>query len=115
VDYGPIDLRTLLQAELSAHGEVGGELGKVLVDGPHVLLPALSAQTMALALHELATNAVKYGALKQASGHLSVTWRIQNRPTGERSVVLDWQESGVAMPKESTSAARRGYGTEPPS
>lgn len=107
-DYGVVELRALLDAELEAHGEP--EPGKLLLTGPRVLLPANSAQIMALALHELTTNAVKYGALRDAAGRLAVTWQIESSAPGERRVVLDWQESGVHMPQ--AGATRKGYGSE---
>jgi len=78
------------------------------VDGPPVALPAGSAQTLALALHELATNAVKYGAFKQPEGRLAVTWAIEGE--GHR-VLIEWRESGVAM-AEDALPRRKGYGTE---
>ena len=76
-DREAVDLRALVEAELEAHGDGGADPGKVRVEGPPVALPAGSAQTLALALHELATNAVKYGALKRPAGRLAVTWAVE--------------------------------------
>ena len=73
MDYDAVELRPLIEAELVAHGD--GQADKVQVDGPPVTLPAPAAQ--ALALHELATNAVKYGAIGQPAGRLSVTWQVE--------------------------------------
>ena len=64
---------------------------------------------MAFAVQELATNAVKYGAIAQPSGRLSVTWRVRAGAEGRR-LVIDWHESGVVIPDGLPS--RRGYGTE---
>ena len=75
-----------------------------------VLFGATALAAVALALHELATNSAKYGALTQASGRLSVTWRVEG-DDGAGRLVIDWRESGVAMPDGGTPA-RRGYGTE---
>lgn len=108
-DHGDIDLRSLVTAELEAHAEHGVAAGKIRIDGPAVALPAISAQAFGLALHELATNAVKYGAIAQPAGRLSVTWQVE---TAEQPrVVLHWHETGVRMPP-SDAASRRGYGTE---
>jgi PAS domain S-box-containing protein len=74
--------------------------------GPTLMLEARAAMNLALVLHELATNARKYGALSSAAGRLSVTWEI--RSNGERHLVLEWRESGcrnVAVPTE------RGFGS----
>ncbi len=66
-DHHTIDLSELLDIELHAHGVAKGS-GKISVSGPPVVLSASAAQVLALAFHELATNAVKYGALGQAAG-----------------------------------------------
>ncbi|WP_331317366.1 hypothetical protein [Methylobacterium mesophilicum] len=67
-------------------------------------------RNFALALHELTTNAVKYGTLKIGVGQLSVEWEIISGERGRRRLALDWMESGVDVrPAEVT---RRGYGTE---
>jgi len=60
-------------------------------------------------LHELATNAVKYGALREASGKLSISWRVEGHGQDRRLLIV-WQESGVAMTPEPPK--RRGFGSE---
>jgi two-component sensor histidine kinase len=105
-DREAVDLRTLVEAELEAHGD--GDPGKVRVEGPPVALPAGSAQTLALVLHELATNAVKYGALKRPAGRLAVTWAVEG---DGRRVLLEWREGGVPM-AEDAPPRRKGYGSE---
>ncbi len=94
-------LADLLAAELSPHrsAAAGVELA-----GPPVWLDARAFSVMALMLHELATNAAKYGALSVPGGKLAVEWTL----TAEGDCVLVWQESGgppVAPPRE------RGFGT----
>lgn len=106
-----IDLHDLVQAELEAHAD-GDLADKASFGGPAAILSAISAQAMALAIHELATNAVKYGAFKQPAGKLAVTWRIENGSDAEPRVVLDWRESGVDMPGPGGRPTRKGYGTE---
>jgi len=105
-----LDLGALVEAELAAHGD--GDAGKVRVEGPPVELPTEAVQALALALHELATNAVKHGALGRPSGRLEVTWRLEDGGDGQvRRVMLDWRESGVAMPGGGPPACK-GYGSE---
>jgi len=103
-----VPLADVVEAELHAAGD--GASSKVEVAGPPVDLPGESVQAVALALHELATNAVKYGAIAQPSAQLSVTWRIEPGEDGAPRLVIDWRESGVVMPDG--PPARRGYGTE---
>jgi PAS domain S-box-containing protein len=109
VDHQEIDLHTLIAAELAAHCDRGMESGKVMVDGPSVALPAASAQAVALALHELATNAMKYGALAQSAGRLVITWDLESDGLKHR-VALEWRESGVKL--DSQRPKRKGYGSE---
>jgi PAS domain S-box-containing protein len=110
LDHQDVDLHMLLEAELRAHGDGGLESGKISVDGPPVALPAISAQALGLALHELATNAVKYGALQQGAGHLAVRWSL-GQAGAEPVVSLEWRESGVNLPMAGPPA-RKGYGCE---
>ena len=100
-------LSDLVAAELVATGDGASE--KVVMGGPPIDLPGESVQAVALGLHELATNAVKYGALAQAAGRLSVTWAVE-ADGGRNRLVLDWRESAVSMPDGPPT--RRGYGSE---
>ncbi len=94
------DLRQLVEVVLSPHRSVE----RLAVEGPSVTLSSKCALAMALALHELGTNAVKYGALSQEGGHVDVSWRNQGGEFHFR-----WQESGgppVTPPR------RRGFGSQ---
>ena len=83
----------LVASELSAQS-VENDAGTTL-EGPRgVVLRFISVQALAMALHELATNAVKYGALGQRSGRLHVGWRVQAE-NGSPWILVDWKESGV--------------------
>jgi two-component sensor histidine kinase len=99
-DGGRVTFDELIETELSAQSilvEVGGP---VTLDGPNDI-PLLSGtvQTFAMVLHELVTNAVKYGALKQPNGHLTIRWRQEtSAESGKPCLHLDWKESGVEMP-----------------
>jgi PAS domain S-box-containing protein len=110
VDQEDINLHDLVRAELLAYGDGALETGKVTIEGPPLALPANSAQAVGLAVHELATNAVKYGALAQPQGRLTVTWDLA-KVENEVRVVLEWRERGVRMLQEG-APKRRGYGTE---
>jgi PAS domain S-box-containing protein len=103
----------LLHTELSAHGALDGP-GKVTLDGPTgVRLRSGPVQIFALALHELATNAAKYGALSQPTGRLSVCWRVNPAANGRKPYLfVKWRESGVAMPATGHLDPSSGYGRE---
>lgn len=102
------EVGALVRAELEAHTEVAPP--KVTVSGPRVLLTARQVQNFSLAVHELTTNAVKYGALRDGTGQLSVTWTVDRDGKGRRRLTLDWNESGVELPPG--AGTRRGYGRQ---
>jgi PAS domain S-box-containing protein len=81
------DLATLVAEELAPYRI--GEPDKVQIGGPSISLLPHTAQALALALHELATNAAKHGALSSMAGKVMVTWK-----TGPDSLVLHWNETG---------------------
>jgi two-component sensor histidine kinase len=77
------------------------------ITGPHVRLTPRMSLALAMALHELATNAVKYGALSNKRGTIDVSWSLQNGAAPPR-LLLQWKEAGgppVAAPR------RRGFGS----
>jgi PAS domain S-box-containing protein len=77
--------------------------------GPEVMLSAEAAQTMATVLHELVTNAAKYGALSTPSGRVSITWRLPlNGSAGDR-LVLTWRETCGPLVVPSSKS---GYGMD---
>jgi PAS domain S-box-containing protein len=80
-------LRQIVSAEMGAFDTEG----RVALDGDEdVVLKAKTAQDLTMALHELATNAIKYGALSVARGSLEIRWRRN----AEGGLTLDWRESG---------------------
>jgi PAS domain S-box-containing protein len=81
--------------------------GQLTVAGPGIVLKPDAAQSVGLALHELATNAAKHGALLTASGGISVTWR-RLPPAEGYGVELNWVEAGGPRVSEPT---RRGFGS----
>jgi|GEM_PF-964286 len=103
-----VELGAMVRAELAAH--TGAGVPKVTISGPDVRLTSRQVQNFALAVHELTTNAVKYGALKGDEARLSVRWSVTTTGNGQRLLVLDWVESGVRMPPQ--PGERRGYGRE---
>jgi two-component system CheB/CheR fusion protein len=101
-----VDLHELLTDELIAHAARIGE--SVVVSGPAIWLTPRAAEMMAVAFHELAANAVKYGALAMPAGRIDVDWHVESKKTGKQ-LVLRWREGGVRLQQ---SVAHRGFGTE---
>jgi two-component sensor histidine kinase len=87
---------------------VVAERQRVIVEGPEIRLTPKAALAVSFVVHELATNAAKYGALSQARGDVHVTWSMTGE-AGIHRVVLDWREKNgpkVVEPK------RKGFGTQ---
>ncbi|WP_426954230.1 HWE histidine kinase domain-containing protein [Muricoccus radiodurans] len=103
-----VEVGVLVRAELAAH--IDAVPPKATISGPKVNLTSRQVQNFALALHELTTNAVKHGALRDGAGRLSVTWAVQRDQRHRRRLSLTWTESGVELQREMTG--RRGYGRE---
>jgi len=82
------ELRALVREELSPYG-LGDAGSRLRVSGPEVVLRPATAQAIAMALHELATNAAKYGALSSAAGFVDVAWTAE--PSG--ALVMRWTET----------------------
>jgi len=96
------DIAKLIREETEPYQTEG--ISRVRLDGPSILLPPDNAQTIALAIHELATNAAKYGALSSEGGSVDVRWQL-----ADGNIRLVWQESGgpVVIKPE-----KRGFGTK---
>jgi PAS domain S-box-containing protein len=95
------DLRGLADEELAPYRAANS--AAITIDGPEILLQPAAAQTLALALHELATNAAKYGALSSIAGRLKLNWSIN-----DDRLVLEWRENGGPPTSPPTTT---GFGT----
>jgi two-component sensor histidine kinase len=93
------EIKKLIVEELAPYS-VGGQ---IKVCGVEVQLQPATAQTLALALHELVTNSAKYGALSALSGQLSVMWQVE-----ADNLVLSWEETGGPLVRKPEA---RGFGT----
>lgn len=101
----------LIHGELEAVGALPGEDTRVALSGPpDVALRSSTVQTFAMALHELTTNAVIYGALSQPGARLDVRWHVEPEADGEPWLHVVWQESGVAMPPADSRPQGTGQG-----
>jgi two-component system CheB/CheR fusion protein len=100
--WSGVSLRRIVESELEPYA---GEIDKVRVEGPELVLGAQAATMMGMALHELATNAAKHGALAARGGSVRVAWKVANG--AEPKVTLDWRERGGAPAAE---PAQHGFG-----
>jgi PAS domain S-box-containing protein len=96
------DLRTVAMQELSPYCQ--GEQGRARIEGTDIMLEPGTAQIVGVCLHELATNAAKYGALSRPQGHVRIAWSR----TSVGRVVLSWTETGGPPV---TPPSRQGFGT----
>ena len=100
--WGKTDLRTIIAAQLDPYGSAKN----IVLDGPDVSMLTLASAPLGMVLHELATNAAKYGALS-TTGQVQVEWDVAN-VRGENKLAIRWREYGgppVTKPK------REGFGT----
>jgi PAS domain S-box-containing protein len=100
------ELRDVAEQELAPYRKQGDE--RVTLNGPNVRLPARYAINLGLVLHELVTNAAKYGALSTNAGRLDMNWTVVENEDRPDQLRIHWTESGgppVAPPK------RQGFGS----
>jgi PAS domain S-box-containing protein len=99
-------LREIIEEELAAHRHPGRRL---IAEGPDIILPAKTSLSLSMAIHELATNALKYGSLSRAGGEIRVEWKVEREgsPFPTR-LDLVWQESGGPPVTQPT---RQGFGS----
>jgi two-component sensor histidine kinase len=96
------ELHSLVKEELAAYCRDGERRARI--DGPKLMMRPDVAQAVAVALHELATNAAKYGALSIAEGHVRVEWLRAS----DGRLILRWTETGGPPGKPPT---HQGFGT----
>jgi PAS domain S-box-containing protein len=103
-DWDRVAVANLVRSQLSHLGEAGG--ARVHAEGDLVLLRPAAAQAIGMALHELATNAMKYGSLSDDKGEVDIAWSLV-KANGERRFRISWTERGgpaIKKPKH------RGFG-----
>jgi len=102
-----VELATIVHDEIRS---LASHEGEYELSGPEVTISAKEAEVVGLAIHELATNALKYGALSEPGGRITVLWSVIPRE-GECWVTLDWHEKRQRS-QNSPVSSRRGFGTE---
>jgi two-component sensor histidine kinase len=104
----PVTLNSLLDLELEALA-APEQRSRITLNGPQIALPKSVVQTLSMALHELATNATKYGALVADGGRLEVNWR-ETRSAAGRRLFLEWIEDGLDLERELQGPMTKGFG-----
>ena len=101
-----VPLRDLARQQLAFFTEAGS--ARLVLEGPDVILAAAASQSIGLALHELATNAIKYGAWSLPTGRVTVSWIVERKPGKPGLLQLCWVENGGPS---ITPPRQRGFGT----
>jgi PAS domain S-box-containing protein len=104
-DWQGASIGELVHSQLAFLGRT--DQARVKVEGHSMTLTPEAAQNLGLALHELVTNAVKYGALSTPVGAVAVGWTVQNGPAADERLLFTWRETGGPAAK---TPSRRGFG-----
>jgi PAS domain S-box-containing protein len=97
-----LGLRALVDSALEPHA--GEDPADIHIDGDDLTLSSRVGQALGMALHELATNAAKYGALSLAGGRLTITWAVQP----DRTLQIEWRETGLT---DVATSGPNGFGS----
>jgi PAS domain S-box-containing protein len=100
-------LLDLVKAAMEPFGVANGAPERLVITGKNIRLSPNVALALGIAFHELATNAVKYGALSNEAGSVLLTWTVEPVPEGDR-LILRWQERGGPPV---TPPTRKGFGS----
>ena len=105
-----VSIAGIVQDEVSSQAQ---HEGQYVLDGPDIALSPKAAEVLTLAIHELATNALKYGALSVSHGRITVKWATFEK-RGTPWLAFDWTEEGAPAGAQPTADAprRRGFGSE---
>ncbi|MGY3454033.1 PAS domain S-box protein [Bradyrhizobium sp. USDA 4353] len=103
-----VNLRSIILDEVSIQAQHEGQYE---VAGPDIEISPKAAEVLTLALHELSTNALKYGALSLSEGKVSIRWEIVDK-NGTPWLSLDWMEMGAPAAPTTDNPRRRGFGSE---
>lgn len=104
------DLADVIQRILAPYADTAS--GRVALDGPRVMLPVRMVTPLGLICHELATNAVKYGAFSASDGKVQIAWTRTEGKDGTEPITLSWIETGgPALDSDSPVPTRSGFGS----
>jgi two-component sensor histidine kinase len=104
-EWRNVPFAELVRAQLAPFG--GLLESRIAVRGPDLRITSAAAQVIGMALHELATNAAKYGALSTPAGRVEIVWSLEEDGAGGHRFTMEWSESGGPAVVTPT---RRGFG-----
>ncbi len=104
-EWRGVEIEALVRLQLAHFGDLIG--ARITLEGPPLRLCASASQSIGMAVHELSTNAGKYGALSDAAGRVTIAWRVERREGDRDFFVLAWTESGGPVV---SAPVRRGFG-----
>ncbi|MBZ7923958.1 sensor histidine kinase [Ensifer adhaerens] len=99
-----VDFRELAQNQLQPF--TPDDPTRVILSGPALRLDTQISQTLGMALHELATNATKYGALANTTGVVKLSWSLE-----DEGIAIRWREEGADLAGKPSDPVRKGFGT----
>lgn len=105
-NWQPASLEDTLRTSINA--ATGEAASRFHLSGPDVLLEPRVAVSMAMLVHELCTNAIKYGALSVEDGHVAIDWRVDPNGEARSHLIIEWRETGGPPVVE---PATRGFGS----
>jgi two-component sensor histidine kinase len=100
------NLDDLVRSQLAHFKDLIGT--RIAHQGPRLFISASAAQPIGMALHELATNAGKYGALADGDGRVEIEWNVEQADSGAQLFVMSWRELGV---HSVAAPSNRGFGS----
>jgi two-component sensor histidine kinase/CheY-like chemotaxis protein len=106
-EWKPVSLQELVRVQLAHLLDHANE--RIAVSGPAITVSAAASQTLGIALHELATNAAKYGSLTSPSGRVYIRWSVARNDADEGRFIMSWTESGGPDVQAPT---RTGFGSK---
>jgi two-component sensor histidine kinase len=101
-----VPLESLIRTQLAHFADVLDH--RIVLSGPGLEIKAAAAQSLGMILHELSTNAAKYGALSVPAGRVAVQWKVEKRNGGSPEFRLEWSEHDGPSVQPPTS---RGFGS----
>jgi two-component sensor histidine kinase/putative methionine-R-sulfoxide reductase with GAF domain len=105
-EWKGIEISELVRSQLSHLSDLAGH--RITLDGPALLLTPAASQTIGMALHELATNAGKYGALSNGEGCVTIEWRLDRPEQDAGAFSIAWSERGGPVVQ---APERQGFGS----